>query len=412
MIETEPVFIHSTLWGSRCCQSLTRSHGPAPRLRAGRVGQRVARLLGLVLLIPVGAVIFTVAPAAASNTSSAMPLSANISPTPQVGLWYTAWWTKDDRFHHWDHCHRLPVGGPYTAGDPAVIARHYAQFRDMGIDFLIMDDTNDAGNDGGLINDNIRAWFDFMDRQPPAARIPICIGGGGEMRAEGRPGQQRAADFYWTAWAQRPSYFHLEGKPLLLVDTDKNYGPGDFDDPRFSVRWVYNGDNHAAMLQRKTWGWGSYEPAPILKESMSIWPGHCFPQYVEQQGLDPVEQAREGGRLYARMWLRTLKAHPRFVTIADWNNFQEETSIEDSYSWDDELGYTTPDLYRRITRAYSRLRTGTLVSGECYQDEKDSRIFLFNGKSLVRKRARPLRSAVIVTPHGVLQHAMGKRAQG
>jgi len=80
--------------------------------------------------------------------------------------------------------------------------------------------------------------------------VPFCIGGGGEMRAEGRAGQQRAADFYWEHLARRPSYFQLDGKPLLLVDTDKTYGPGDFEDARFTVRWVYNGDNHAAMARK------------------------------------------------------------------------------------------------------------------------------------------------------------------
>ena len=90
----------------------------------------------------------------------------------------------------------------------------------MGVDFLIMDDTNFAGADEGRINDNIRAWFDFMDARPAAERIPICIGGGAEMRSAGRAGEQQAADFYWTTWAKRPSYFQLNGKPLLLADTD------------------------------------------------------------------------------------------------------------------------------------------------------------------------------------------------
>ncbi len=84
---------------------------------------------------------------------------------PQIGLWYTVWWTKDDQFHHWTNCHLFPVKGSYTAGAPEVIAEHYRQFRDLGIDFLIMDDTNGAGNDGGRINDNIRAWFEFMDQK-------------------------------------------------------------------------------------------------------------------------------------------------------------------------------------------------------------------------------------------------------
>jgi hypothetical protein len=341
---------------------------------------------------------------------------------PRLGLWYTVWWTQDDQFRHWTNCHRLPTRGRYSAGDPEIITAHYAQFRELGVDFLILDDTNCAGVDGGRINDNIRAWFDFMDALPVSARIPICIGGGGEMRASGKAAQQRAADFYWTQWAQRPSYFRLQGKPLLLADTDKNYGPGDFDDARFTVRWAYNGDNHAAMKQRKTWGWGAYAPAPVLEECMSIWPGHRFPRNVAQLGNDPLEAPREGGELYVREWLRVLKSHPQFVTIADWNNFEEETAIEDSYAWEDRWGHAVPDLYRRITRAYSRLRVAlavtaarrttpggreedslalgakALVKGEYYRSERGSEVYLFDGEHLVYMAAMPRRAAIIQVP--------------
>jgi hypothetical protein len=319
---------------------------------------------------------------------------------PAIGLWYTAWWTSDDACHHWSDCQRLPVLGRYTAGDPAIIKAHYDKFRDIDIDidFLIMDDTNGIGNDGERINDNIRAWFDFMDAQPADARIPICIGGGGEMRAEGAVGQKRAADFYFATWAQRPSYFQVEGKPLLLVDTDKNYGPGDFDDPRFTVRWAYNGGNVEAMAARKTWGWGACEAAPVLEECMSIWPGHRYAGRVRSEGTDREEAAREGGDLYVREFLRVIKAWPRFVTIADWNNFQEESAIEDSPTWEDRFGYATPNLYTRITRAYSRLRLGQLVKGEYYRDEGDRNVFLFDGEALIYQSRYPTRAAVILVP--------------
>jgi hypothetical protein len=256
-------------------------------------------------------------------------------------------------------------------------------------------------NDGGRIKANIRAWFEFMDAQPPEARIPICIGGGGEMRAEGRAGQERAANFYWEHLARRSSYFHLAGKPLLLVDTDKNYGPGDFEDGRFTVRWVYNGDNHATMARNRTWGWGAYEPAPVLPECMSIWPGHRFPREVSTEGLDPLEEPREGGAHYAREWLRVLKARPEYVTIADWNNFEEETAIEDSYAWEDGRGFAVPSLYTRITRAYSRLRSGILVKGEYYRSESDAKVYWFDGTQLVYQAALPRRAAVILVPNEV-----------
>ncbi len=342
-------------------------------------------------------------------STSATDVPAAATNSPKLGLWYTAWWTADDQFHHWTNCHVFPARGRYTAGDPAVIAAHYAQLRDLGVDFLIMDDTNGAGNDGGRINDNIRAWFDFMDAKPSEERIPICIGGGGEMRTGGKEAQKRAADFYWATWAQRPSYFRVHGKPLLLIDTDKNYGPGDFEDERFTVRWAYNGDNHAAIEKRKSWGWGSYEPAPALRECMSIWPGHRYPGQVATSGKDPVEAPREGGALYAREWLRVLKQQPEFVTVADWNNFEEETAIEDSFSWEDSWGHAVPDLYRRITRAYSRLRLAALVQGEFYRSESGSTTYAFDGKRLLESPPRPHRATVILVPDELFQRLLTKQ---
>jgi hypothetical protein len=93
-------------------------------------------------------------------------------------IWHTVWWTQDDQFRHWTNCHVFPTRGRYTAGDPAVIAAHYAQFRELGIDFLIMDDTNGVDNDGGRIKENIGAWFDFMDAK-------VCLFDGSRLDYQG-----------------------------------------------------------------------------------------------------------------------------------------------------------------------------------------------------------------------------------
>ena len=114
-----------------------------------------------------------------------------------------------------------------------------------------------------------------------------------------------------------------------------------------------------------------------------------------------MEEPREGGAHYVREWLRVLKARPQYVTIVDWNNFDEETDIEDSYAWEDGRGFAVPNLYTRITRAYSCLRSGALVKGEYYRSESDAKVYRFGGTRLVYEGAMPRWAAVILVPDEV-----------
>jgi hypothetical protein len=112
------------------------------------------------------------------------------------------------------------------------------------------------------------------------------------------------------------------------------------------------------------------------------------------------------------MWLRILKAQPRFVTIADYNNFEEETAIEPSYTWEDPRGHAVPDLYVRITRAYARLRTETPVQGEYYRDEAKPEVFLFDGNRFIHQDAMPRRAVIILTPTGMLDRMRSRHGAG
>ena len=136
---------------------------------------------------------------------------------------------------------------------------------------------------------------------------------------------------------------------------------------------------------------------------MNTRPGHRFPRRVTERGLDPYEEPRESGPLCARMWLRVLKAALRFVTIADWNNFEEGTALEDSYAWEDPRGYAVPNLCTRPTRAYPRLRTEPPLKGEYYRDEAEPEVYLFDGGRFVHPFALSRRATVIVAPAGMLE---------
>jgi len=65
---------------------------------------------------------------AALRAAPEVRTAVNPAPAPKTGVWYTAWWTQDDQFHHWTNCHVFPRRGRYTAGDPAVIAAYLSFF--------------------------------------------------------------------------------------------------------------------------------------------------------------------------------------------------------------------------------------------------------------------------------------------
>ena len=344
-------------------------------------------------MLAAAVLLFGVAPSEASTVTKTRPA---------FGLWYTAWWTQDDRYQHWGHCQRLPLRGKYTAGDPAVIAADYAQFRELGVDFLIMDDTNGADNDGGRIKDNIRAWFEFMDARTATERIPICIAGGGEMRSEGRAGQQRAADFYWAWCARRPSYFRLQGRPLLLVDTDKN------TDPAISTTSGSPSAGSTTATTMRPWknarpGDGAVsEPARQVKECMSIWPGHRFPIQVAAWARTQWKHPRRRPVVHSRVASRAQNASP----IRDRGRLEQLRGGNGSGG---QLRLGRPPRIRGSRPLsphyprYSRLRNETLVKGEYFRSETDPKVFLFDGQALVYQAAMPRRAAVILVPDALFQ---------
>jgi hypothetical protein len=118
------------------------------------------------------------------------------------------------------------------------------------VDFIIMDDTNGRHADGGRIIDNIRAWFDFHDAKPPPNASPSALAAAERCAPAGRR-TSRKPPTSTTSNGPAPQLLPLDGKPLLLIDTDKNYGPGDFDDPRFAV---------AGLLRRQPRAWPAIRP--------------------------------------------------------------------------------------------------------------------------------------------------------
>jgi hypothetical protein len=124
-------------------------------------------------------------------------------PAPTSGAWYHLFYSLDPKslstggwptVKKWRH--PLPVGGPYDCADAKTIARQVNAMRDVGIRFIVFDHTNTVHVDNDQIDSRIRAWYDWMDKQPKEKRLLLTISAGGELNQHSnRDAWQDASDY-------------------------------------------------------------------------------------------------------------------------------------------------------------------------------------------------------------------------
>ena len=313
-----------------------------------------------------------------------------------VGVWYiTLFYPKGKGAYYWDSVvargGAMPSCGPYELSDPKVIERQWREMCECGIDFILMDDTNTVWVDGGLVDANIRAWFNFMDNLPADERIPIAIAAGGELNQHSdKDGWKKAVDYIWDTYAQRPSYLRYDGKPVLNWYIEKDVW-SDWTDDRWIIRPTYHFFRTADQITHGGWGYGSDENPRCISECLSFHPGW---------DLSLPGHQREGGEFYRRLWINAVKCHPRHVLLSDWNGWNEGTAIEDSDSWKDTYGDTAPSWYRLLTRGYAAAYKGSLIDEFYYRDEASPDVFQWKGGKFIYQGAYPHKMPVIVLPSG------------
>jgi lipoprotein len=160
-----------------------------------------------------------------------------------VGMWYTVWWDSkeaDAQYyeHHWLKETRVkPLKhGYYAADDPAKLQDDFTYFNRIGIDYLILDDTNNHMADGGNIASHINACFkkakELGNKAPK-----LCFAGGSPLLGGNEEGMIGEMDiFYGYANMYKDNTFFWKGKPLFVnFNSPNNYG---WQDPkgRFTMR--------------------------------------------------------------------------------------------------------------------------------------------------------------------------------
>ncbi len=302
------------------------------------------------------------------------PLPPGLSPAPaaerQVGIAY-ALWHEDDQWQRDGHgSWGTPVAGDYRSDDPAVLARHAAQLSGAGVDFIVVDWSNDLGMDvrtpGGpatqrFIEQATVKLFDTWEALPSAPRVVLMIGNPGAPASVHDGKLTAKADEVWSLFvatpARRPRLLAYLGKPLLLVyvNTPTPWGHSlpPWHDDRFTVRFVTGFMTQQPGLIGppgiSRYGYWSWEDRN--HPTYSVYGGHpeCVTVVASWRGAG--NHGRDHGHTYLAQWRDARRIGPRFVLAGTFNEWWVSEQIDALHSKDvepsRELGSGSIDILRQ-----------------------------------------------------------------
>ncbi|WP_428375560.1 hypothetical protein [Lichenicoccus sp.] len=315
------------------------------------------------------------------STPGETPLPAALSIAPpgerRVGIGY-ALWHQDDQWQRGTHkSWGTPVEGYYRSDDPAVLTRHAGVLSGAGVDFIVVDWSNDLAMDvrraGGpatqrFIEQATVRLFDTWRTLPHAPRVVLMIGNPGAPAAVHDGSLAAKADEVHALFAADPARRGLLlgylGRPLLLVyvNTPTPWGHSlpPWQDDRFTVRFVTGFVTQQQSLiaapDVSRYGYWSWEDRG--DPTYSVYAGHpeCMTVVASWRGTG--SRGRDGGRTYLGQWSDARRIGPRFVLAGTFNEWWVSEQIDPLHSKDvepsRELGAGTLNILRRQSALFKQ----------------------------------------------------------
>lgn len=265
------------------------------------------------------------------SACGADPLHCDPS-TKQVGMWYSTWYKANDP-NFWGDYH--PTRGRYDSNDDGVIDEHIKTLEQAGVDFVILDNTNNLHVYGNYILDSS---LHFCSRALQS-RIGVVVAVGG-MQYGG--GAQRLAEELlevkqlFVDGSCGASYLKSELGPVIVSYAPDNLSDSDqaaltAQHPDIDLRWIHGVARSGEM------GWANPAgslPSCDVMVSMPGWQ-NAYGQYVD----------RAGGSFYINSLNAALSVNPSMVVIASFNDFAgERTGIEPTLEYGDWYWNQTVDF--------------------------------------------------------------------
>lgn len=288
----------------------------------------------------------------------------------RVGVAYSLW-HRDD---HWrdgpNGTWGIPELGFYRSDDTTILSRHAAWLSGAGVDFIIIDWSNDLGMDvrrtGGpgiqrSIESATVAMFDTWTALSASPHAVLMIGNPGDKDAvaDGKLSAKadEVHDLFVANLSRARMLKNYLGKPLLLVyvGTPSPWANSlpPWQDDRFTVRFVTGFVTEQRTLIGpggiSRYGYWSWEDR--RRPTYSVFDDHpeCMTVVAAWRGAG--SSGRDGGRTYIRQWEYARKIGPRFVLAGTFNEWwtSEQANAEASKDIEPsrEHGWRYMDILKR-----------------------------------------------------------------
>lgn len=359
------------------------------------------------------------------SSASSKSSSTSLAPTPTaiparqyykstIGMWYCVWWDSEekDSFYyesHWMGETRIkPLRfGYYATDDIPKLEYDFNYFKKIGIDYLLLDDTNNHLADGGNIASHINTCFKTADALGTGKSPKLSFAGGSPLLNKNEEGMLAELDIFYSYSLKYPNtYFNWKGKPLFVnFNMPENFKYKDPKD-RFTIRNSCGHTSEALGYATKynlntvgLFGW-VFDVQYKGSEVYGINPGWSR-SHNDFNWTGAAAKSRENGEKYTRMWLEAVKTNPETIVVASWNDHAEETGIEAVKLNEPIAGreneYLNPYMYEQITEGYLALKTGYL-NDFYYRAESASQIYKFSNGLLNSVSAIPTDRVLIIVP--------------
>lgn len=298
------------------------------------------------------------------------PCTACIIPIPQispklVGMEYEVWFPSiPNGTNFWQPRWGTPLLGTYASNDPVVIDKHAEWLSATGVDFILVDWSENLTNSaaGNTIveatiksrTDAVFAEYARLSQQGKAhPKIAILLGAqdatidGKTVTAQNIVNSgalQQEADYIYNNYTIRypDIYFSFHGKPLVLTylgtPISSSQVKPTWNDERFTVRWlggflesqpnVYNGNTTNNIF----WSWIDRDPVPAYHngkvESVTVTQAYLGAggSWLDTTSAYPARGRGGAGEqtTFAKQWSKAIAYNPEVILLNQWNEFTSQ----------------------------------------------------------------------------------------